>query len=61
MPKNVYMLLNLAHVELNAIDLAWDTVARFAHLDLPMVSGSSQEHNSSLLPGHGRQISEYYN
>lgn len=28
-------LLNLAHVELNAIDLAWDTVARFAHVGLP--------------------------
>lgn len=25
----------LAHIELNAIDLAWDIVARFAHLDLP--------------------------
>ena len=27
-------LHNLAHVELNAIDLAWDTVARFAPLKL---------------------------
>lgn len=26
------MLHNLAHVELNAIDLAWDTVVRFAPL-----------------------------
>nr|CAD1833817.1 unnamed protein product [Ananas comosus var. bracteatus] len=26
------MLHNLVHVELNAIDLAWDTVARFAPL-----------------------------
>ena len=25
----------LAHIELNAIDLAWDIIARFAHLDLP--------------------------
>jgi uncharacterized ferritin-like protein (DUF455 family) len=24
-----------AHIELNAIDLAWDTVARFSHLRLP--------------------------
>lgn len=31
-PLNVYMLHNLAHVELNAIDLAWDTVVRFAPL-----------------------------
>ncbi|XP_016545346.2 uncharacterized protein HI_0077 isoform X1 [Capsicum annuum] len=27
---NAYMLHNLAHVELNAIDLAWDTVVRFS-------------------------------
>lgn len=26
----------LAHIELNAIDLAWDIIARFAHLDLPL-------------------------
>ncbi|KAI9177389.1 hypothetical protein LWI28_014603 [Acer negundo] len=30
LPLNVYMLHNLAHVELNAIDLAWDTVVRFS-------------------------------
>lgn len=30
LPLNAYMLHNLAHVELNAIDLAWDTVARFS-------------------------------
>ncbi|WIA40303.1 hypothetical protein OEZ86_013674 [Tetradesmus obliquus] len=29
------MLHNLAHIELNAIDLAWDTVARFSSLRLP--------------------------
>lgn len=29
-PLNVYMLHNLAHVELNAVDLAWDTVVRFS-------------------------------
>lgn len=33
--KNAYMLHNLAHVELNAIDLAWDTVVRFADAQLP--------------------------
>ncbi|CAL9771200.1 unnamed protein product [Musa acuminata subsp. burmannicoides] len=32
LPLNAYMLHNLAHVELNAIDLAWDTVVRFSHL-----------------------------
>lgn len=31
-------LHNLAHVELNAVDLAWDTVARFSHLALDQVS-----------------------
>ena len=30
-------LLNLAHVELNAVDLAWDTVARFSQAGLPQV------------------------
>ncbi|EOA39015.1 hypothetical protein CARUB_v10011561mg [Capsella rubella] len=30
LPLNAHMLHNLAHVELNAIDLAWDTVARFS-------------------------------
>jgi len=31
----VYTLHNLAHVELNAIDLAWDTLVRFSTLRLP--------------------------
>ncbi|KAI7842362.1 hypothetical protein COHA_004002 [Chlorella ohadii] len=35
LPKAVYMLHNLAHVELNAIDLAWDTVVRFSRYGLP--------------------------
>ncbi|KAL9244466.1 hypothetical protein vseg_018241 [Gypsophila vaccaria] len=30
LPLNAYYLHNLAHVELNAIDLAWDTVVRFS-------------------------------
>lgn len=32
LPMNGYTLHNLAHVELNAIDLAWDTIVRFSHL-----------------------------
>ncbi|CAN6444246.1 unnamed protein product [Victoria cruziana] len=32
LPLNAYMLHNLAHVELNAIDLAWDTVVRFSSM-----------------------------
>ena len=35
LPLNVYTLHNLAHVELNAIDLAWDSVVRFSSLQLP--------------------------
>lgn len=35
LPLNVYTLHNLAHVELNAIDLAWDSVVRFSSLHLP--------------------------
>lgn len=31
----VALLHSLAHIELNAIDLAFDLVGRFAHLDLP--------------------------
>lgn len=34
LPLSVFMLHNLAHIELNAIDLAWDTVVRFAPLRL---------------------------
>ncbi|KAK3012376.1 hypothetical protein RJ639_012733, partial [Escallonia herrerae] len=30
LPLNAFMLHNLANVELNAIDLAWDTVVRFS-------------------------------
>ncbi|CAA6665821.1 unnamed protein product [Spirodela intermedia] len=30
LPLNAYMIHNLAHVELNAVDLAWDTVVRFS-------------------------------
>lgn len=35
LPKSVYMLHNLTHVELNAVDLAWDTVVRFSAFGLP--------------------------
>eukprot|EP00775_Hariotina_reticulata_P012203 gene12203-12340_t len=35
LPLNAHMLHNLAHIELNAVDLAWDTVARYSHLNLP--------------------------
>ncbi len=32
---SAFTLHNLAHVELNAIDLAWDSMVRFSHLRLP--------------------------
>ena len=34
-------LHNLAHVELNAIDLAWDTVVRFSELQMDQVGSSA--------------------
>lgn len=37
MSPSAFTLHNLAHVELNAIDLAWDSMVRFAHLRLPHV------------------------
>lgn len=33
--NRIALLHALAHIELNAIDLAWDIVARFAHLGMP--------------------------
>lgn len=39
-PLSACRLHNLAHVELNAIDLAWDTVARFSNLQLDQASSS---------------------
>jgi hypothetical protein len=35
LPLNAHLLHNLTHVELNAVDLAWDTVVRFSGLGLP--------------------------
>ena len=31
LPKAVFMLHNLAHIELNAVDLAWDTLVKPFH------------------------------
>src|SRR5438874_1361786 len=35
LPGRIALLHALAHIELNAIDLAWDLVARFSGADLP--------------------------
>lgn len=32
----IAMLHAIAHIELNAVDLHWDVIARFAHVDMPM-------------------------
>ena len=39
-------LHNLAHVELNAIDLAWDTVVRFSELQMDQVGNLCNEATS---------------
>ncbi|ERN13951.1 hypothetical protein AMTR_s00021p00135720 [Amborella trichopoda] len=39
LPLNAYMLHNLAHVELNAIDLAWDTIVRFSSFQEALGTG----------------------
>lgn len=39
-PAPVFMLHQLASIELNAINLALDTVARFSSLSLPWVRSS---------------------
>jgi uncharacterized ferritin-like protein (DUF455 family) len=52
----VALLHALAHIELNAIDLAWDIVARFAAVDLPRaffddwasVAAEEAEHHALL-------------
>jgi uncharacterized ferritin-like protein (DUF455 family) len=52
----VALLHALAHIELNAIDLAWDIVARFGHEDLPRgfyedwvaVAAEEAEHHALL-------------
>ena len=41
------MMHNVAHIELNAIDLAWDTVARFSSL---RGGEDGKEENSGILP-----------
>jgi len=35
LPLNAHVLHNVAHIEYNAINLAWDTVTRFSSLPLP--------------------------
>ena len=39
--KRVALLHALAHIELNAIDLAWDIIARFGTADTPRASRTS--------------------
>ena len=53
---HIALLHAIAHIELNAIDLAWDIIARFADTDLPRsffddwaaVAGEEAEHHALL-------------
>lgn len=48
-PMSVHVLHNLAHIELNAIDLAWDTVVRFsARHPTPEAAPPAPQHSPSL-------------
>ncbi len=38
--SRIALLHAVAHIELNAIDLAWDIIARFTPLDLPRASST---------------------
>ena len=61
------LLHALAHIELNAIDLAWDIVARFAGADLPRtffddwvgVAAEEAEH-FTLLAGRMEALGSFY-
>src|SRR4029078_2785478 len=61
------LLHALAHIELNAIDLAWDIVARFTHADLPRaffdgwggVAAEEAEH-FALLAGRLDALGSFY-
>ena len=61
------LLHALAHIELNAIDLAWDIVARFAGVDLPRkfvddwvgVAAEEAEH-FALLAGRLQSLASFY-
>lgn len=57
MPLGVYLLHGLAHIELNAIDTAWDTVLRFSrdgllpfefYLDFASIASDEARHFSLL-------------
>lgn len=65
--KRVALLHALAHIELNAIDLAWDMVARFGHQDLPreflddwVRVGDEEALHFSLLAGRLRDLGSEY-
>jgi uncharacterized ferritin-like protein (DUF455 family) len=57
------LLHAILHIELNAIDLAWDMIARFTHLDLPrqfyddwVKVGNEEAKHYNLLAGRLRQL-----
>lgn len=63
----VALLHSLAHIELNAVDLTWDMVGRFAHLPLPrsffddwVRVGLEEAKHFSLLRHRLRQLGSHY-
>ncbi|GJP79485.1 hypothetical protein CLOP_g9716 [Closterium sp. NIES-67] len=50
LPWPAHMLHNLAHVELNAIDLAWDTVVRFSLLAGEEERGKGEGERGKVTP-----------
>ena len=55
--RRIALLHALAHIELNAIDLAWDLIARFASPDLPRGLPNSPPPMATCRPmtGSGRR------
>ena len=51
----------IAHIELNAIDLAWDIIARFRNPDLPMAFYDDWVNVANDEARHFRMLTNYLN
>jgi uncharacterized ferritin-like protein (DUF455 family) len=65
--KRIALLHALAHIELNAIDLAWDLIARFGQADLPRAFfedwvrvGDEEALHFSMLAKRLRELDSFY-
>jgi uncharacterized ferritin-like protein (DUF455 family) len=65
----IALLHAIAHIELNAIDLAWDLIARFGapdlsrslnHVDRWVAIAAEEAKHFSMLNGRLRQLGSYY-